>query len=122
MSPKSIGCRSAVAPTTPHCSSRARGHRSPSRGLQSTPCLGSARNRKIAKDYPLNPREEMVACIWAEMLGLEHVGRHQDFFDLGGHSLLAIQVTHRLEGLFGVRIPLRTLFERPTVSKFAACL
>jgi acyl carrier protein len=68
---------------------------------------------------PRGPVEEAVAGIWAEVLGVERVGAHDNFFDLGGHSLLATQVISRIRQAFPVDIPLRRLFEEPTVATLA---
>ena len=68
---------------------------------------------------PRGPLEEEVASIWGAVLGLERVGAHDNFFDLGGHSLLATQVISRLREATGVEIPLRALFESPTVAGMA---
>ena len=68
---------------------------------------------------PGTATEESVARIWSEILGLDQVGIHDDFFDLGGHSLLATQVISRVREAFSVTIPLRDLFERPTVAGLA---
>jgi len=68
---------------------------------------------------PRTPLEEMVAGLWTEILGLEEVGIHQDFFDLGGHSLTATQAVSRVRSLLGVDLPVRVLFEAPTVAAFA---
>ncbi|HET7461733.1 MAG TPA: amino acid adenylation domain-containing protein, partial [Longimicrobium sp.] len=63
--------------------------------------------------------EELLAGIWAEVLGVERVGRRDDFFELGGHSLLAVQVISRVRQLFGVEVALGELFTRPVLKDFA---
>jgi amino acid adenylation domain-containing protein/FkbM family methyltransferase len=68
---------------------------------------------------PRNTMEELVAGIWADVLGLERVGIHANFFDLGGHSLLATQVLSRVNRVFQMEVSVRSLFEAPTVAKFA---
>jgi amino acid adenylation domain-containing protein len=68
---------------------------------------------------PGTPAEEGVAAIWCEVLGLERVGVHDDFYELGGHSLLLPQVMHRLRRDFQVEVPLRALAEETTVARLA---
>jgi amino acid adenylation domain-containing protein len=65
------------------------------------------------------PIEEMLASIWAEVLSIEQVGLHQNFFELGGHSLLATRLISRVRQVFQMDIPLRRLFESPTVAGLA---
>jgi acyl carrier protein len=63
--------------------------------------------------------EEIVAGIWAKILGLEQVGIYDNFFELGGHSLLATQVVSQLRQVLEIELPVRCLFELPTVSELS---
>jgi acyl carrier protein len=69
---------------------------------------------------PETPAEEGVAAIWCEVLGVERVSVEENFFESGGHSLLATQVVARVRRGFGIALPLRAFFERPTVAALAA--
>ena len=71
---------------------------------------------------PRTPVEELLAAIWADVLKQQKVGVQDNFFDLGGHSLLATQVVSRIRGAFQMDIPLRTLFEKPTVEELAIAI
>jgi amino acid adenylation domain-containing protein len=68
---------------------------------------------------PRNPVEEVIASIWAESIGLSRVGIHDNFFDLGGHSLLATQVIYKMREALQIELPLRSLFDAPTVAEIA---
>jgi amino acid adenylation domain-containing protein len=78
--------------------------------------------RPGAADRPRTPVEELVAGIWAEALGHDHIGRHEEFFELGGHSLLAIQVVARLRQALDRDVPAAVLFEAPTIAELGARL
>ena len=67
-----------------------------------------------------NLTEEVVVEIWQQVLKVEHVGVEDNFFELGGHSLLATRVMARVQAAFQVDVPLRVLFEEPTVAGLAA--
>ncbi|MET0648818.1 MAG: amino acid adenylation domain-containing protein, partial [Pyrinomonadaceae bacterium] len=69
---------------------------------------------------PRTPAEEVLAAVWGHVLGLERVGRHDDFFLLGGHSLLATRVASRVRDAFRVELPVRAVFETPTLKALAA--
>ena len=64
---------------------------------------------------PSNADEELLAAIWADVLGVERVGAGDDFFDRGGQSLLATQVAGRIRQVFGVELPLGAVFEAPVL-------
>jgi len=69
---------------------------------------------------PQTPLEQLLAGAWERVLGVERVGVHDNFFAIGGHSLLATQVLSHLRSSLKIDLPLRTLFESPTVREFAA--
>jgi thioesterase domain-containing protein/acyl carrier protein len=71
---------------------------------------------------PRTETEKKVAAIWAELLNVEQIGIHDDFFDLGGHSLMAIKALSRIREEFSVDLPLATLLQAPTVAQLAALL
>lgn len=68
---------------------------------------------------PRNPTEEILAGCWADVLKVERVGVNDNFFDLGGHSLLATQLMSRVRDAFKIEIPLRSLFNSPTLAELA---
>jgi acyl carrier protein len=68
---------------------------------------------------PRTAVERKLAAIWAEVFGLEEVGVRDDFFDLGGHSLTAIRVINRIRDRLLVELPVRTVFDKPTIEDLA---
>jgi acyl carrier protein len=68
---------------------------------------------------PRNEVETKLAEIWRELLHVDQVGIEQDFFELGGHSLLVLQVTARIRRMFEVELPVRSVFEAPTIAGLA---
>ena len=81
-----------------------------------------AKDRADEESYvaPRTPTEELLAALWAGVLDIDRVGTHENFFELGGHSLLATQVMSRIREAFHADLPLRALFEHPTVAGLAA--
>jgi acyl carrier protein len=68
---------------------------------------------------PRTPEEEIVASIWAQVLEVERVSVDENFFELGGHSLLATRVMGRINEAFHLDLPVRVLFEAPTISEMS---
>ena len=75
--------------------------------------------REVGEATPRGPVEEIVAGIWSEVLKLPVVGRSDHFFNLGGHSLLVTHVIMRVRDILKVELPIRSVFEAPTVAEFA---
>ncbi len=71
---------------------------------------------------PRTATEEVLAEIWAKVLGLEKVGIHDNFFELGGHSLLATRVIFQVRDIFQVELPVQSLFEASSVAEFSQIL
>jgi acyl carrier protein len=102
--------------------------------IETVPQLPSGKVNRLALasigGAPLRDQEELVAPrndmetklseIWRELLEMKQVGIEQNFFELGGHSLLALQVTARIRRMFEVELPVRSVFEAPTIAGLAA--
>ena len=73
-----------------------------------------------ARVAPRTPVEEVVARVWSDVLGVEAIGAHENFFELGGHSLRAMQVVSRLKDAVGLDVPVRAIFDAPTVAGLAS--
>ena len=83
--------------------------------------LASEYARKASKSFvaPRDAFEDVIAEVWRDVLRIERIGVHDNFFELGGHSLLAAQVVARLSRLVRVEVPLRRMFDSPTVAELA---
>jgi acyl carrier protein len=68
---------------------------------------------------PRSPLEEQIAQIWGQVLQIPNPGIHDNFFELGGHSLMATQLISRLRSEFSIEIPVRVLFEEPTIARLS---
>lgn len=73
-------------------------------------------------EIPATELESIIAEVWQDVLGRERIGRHDDFFDLGGHSLLATLTVTRIQDEFDLDVPVRTVFDHPTLAAFADAL
>ena len=87
---------------------------------EALPSLEEAK-QKLPRTYtpPRTPQEVSLAAIWAEVLSVEQVGIEENFFDLGGHSLLAAQIIHRINQTFQIDLPMRVIFDQPTIAGLA---
>ncbi|ARU63056.1 hypothetical protein CBW65_20310 [Tumebacillus avium] len=84
------------------------------------PAPDLAQIRETPYVAPRTDLESRLCAIWEQLLGVEQVGVHDNFFDLGGHSLLATQLVSRVREVFAVELALRDLFAARTVEQFAA--
>ena len=84
--------------------------------------LPTPNTQALVHETPRTPTEEVLASIWATVLGVESVGIEDNFFDLGGHSLLATRLISQVRQVFGVELPLRHLFESPRIADLAGVI
>ncbi len=71
---------------------------------------------------PRTPVERALTAIWSDLLDIDPIGIHDNFFQLGGHSLLATQVTSRIRKTLGIDLPVRTLFSNPTPAQLGTAM
>ncbi|MGE8064524.1 non-ribosomal peptide synthetase [Pseudomonas sp. NPDC089569] len=82
--------------------------------------LARVPNRSLATyAAPEGHVEQVLAAIWQELLEIEVIGRHDDFFALGGHSLLVVRMTARLRTVLGIEVPVNVIFQYPTLARLA---
>ena len=92
------------------------------RGDTTTPAAAARTPRSTPAVAPTNDVERLVVSTWQELLGVAEIGIDDSFFDLGGHSLLATQLVSRLRRALLVDVPLRVIFDRPTVREMALAI
>jgi natural product biosynthesis luciferase-like monooxygenase protein len=80
---------------------------------------GDAFSSEESYTAPQTAVEKMLAGVWSQLLGLDKVGTHDDFFHIGGHSLLATRMISQLRDILQIEIPLRSLFEERTIARLA---
>jgi len=90
--------------------------------VPSAPVFGLSSSRVSARDDQTDQTARKLALIWQAQLGIDAVGFDQNFFDLGGDSSLAVQMFSKIDEEFGVKLPLATLYEAPTIGELAAIL
>jgi amino acid adenylation domain-containing protein len=84
--------------------------------------LAVSSNKQTSRDLskePNNHIEHVIAGIWKDLMKLDYVGIHDNFFDLGGHSLTVVRLFSRLEQEFGIRLPAMTILRAPTIAELA---
>ncbi|HEY1939778.1 MAG TPA: amino acid adenylation domain-containing protein [Candidatus Angelobacter sp.] len=86
--------------------------------LEKLEVLDLSREEKY-HEAPRSAVEKQLAEIWTGLLGITRIGRHGNFFDLGGHSLLATSMVSRVQDVFGIDVPVRAVFESPTLAELA---
>jgi amino acid adenylation domain-containing protein len=89
---------------------------------QALPAPDFAVSHAAKFEAPRTAVETMLAEIWRNVLGVNQIGIHNNFFELGGHSLLATRVMWRVRDTFNVDMPLRTLFELPTIARLSVAI
>ncbi|WP_406088414.1 type I polyketide synthase [Kitasatospora purpeofusca] len=106
------------ADPVPHTDNAAAASLPPAPLTGTTAPAPAAHPRQLATPFvaPRDEREEAVAQIWGDLLGIADIGVHDDFFELGGHSLLATRVVSRLLDVLGVELPLGAVMKAPTVA------
>ncbi|HEX6912736.1 MAG TPA: phosphopantetheine-binding protein, partial [Longimicrobium sp.] len=128
--PRAYGCVAALArePRVVVCTNdlAARAERLRAPAAVSVDAAEAALHPRPALDTayhpPTNEAEALLAGMWRELLGIDRIGIHDDFFRLGGHSLLGLQLVSRIRETFQVELPLRAIFEAPTVERLAQAI
>jgi acyl transferase domain-containing protein len=90
--------------------------------LRKSPRTASSVATGDPADAPATETERVIAALWSDLLGVDCIGRNDNFFDLGGHSLLAVQFTNRLRKRTGKTLPLAAMMGQPTVACLAAVI